>query len=95
MAISKKDVEKIAELARLDLSPVEIDLYQKQLSSILDYVNMLQEVNTENVEPTSQVTGLQNVVREDKEGLCLKSDEVLSNAPEHESKSFKVNKIIE
>ena len=63
--LSKKEVEKIAKLARLDLSETELDTYAEQLSAILGYVSQLNEVDTENVEITTQVTGLSNIMRED------------------------------
>lgn len=66
MKLTKEQVEHIARLARLGLTPEEIEKYQTELSSILDYVEKLNEVDTENVEPTAQVTGLKNVMREDK-----------------------------
>jgi len=63
--LSTEEVKKVAQLARLNLSEEELELYRGQLSSILDYVGQLKEVNTDGVEPTSQVTGLANVTRED------------------------------
>ncbi len=63
--LSPEQVAHIAKLARLTLTQDEIDKMTKELSSILDYVTMLSEVNTDNVEPTAQVTGLQNSLRED------------------------------
>lgn len=66
MKLTKEQVEHIAKLARLKLSEAEIAKFQTQLSGILDYVEQLNEVGTDNVEPTAQVTGLTNVTREDK-----------------------------
>ena len=66
MKLSKEEVEHIAKLARLKLSDDDTTMYSKQLSDILDYIEKMQSVNTENVEPTSQVTGLVNIEREDK-----------------------------
>ncbi|MFA6410732.1 MAG: Asp-tRNA(Asn)/Glu-tRNA(Gln) amidotransferase subunit GatC [Candidatus Buchananbacteria bacterium] len=65
MALSIKDVEHIAMLARLGLTEAEKEKFAGQLSSILDYFEQLKEVNTDNVEPTAQVTGLENVLRPD------------------------------
>lgn len=64
-SLTKQQVLHIAKLARLTLTPAEVDKMTKELSSILDYVAVLGEVNTENVEPTAQVTGLTNALRED------------------------------
>lgn len=66
MKLKKSEVEKIAALARIELSEEEKKKFQKDLSSILDYVNKLNEVNTDGVEPTYQVTGLRNIWREDE-----------------------------
>ena len=66
MALTKQDVEHIARLARLGLTEEEKEKFVTQLSSILDYVEQLKEVNTDGIEPTAQVTGLENIYREDK-----------------------------
>ena len=66
MKLTKQQVEHVAKLARLGLSEKEVEKFQTQLSGILDYVELLNEVDTEGVEPTAQVTGLVNVTREDK-----------------------------
>lgn len=95
MFLSKEEVQHIAQLARLELTDKEIVLYQQQLSAILEYIKMLGEVVTENIEPTSQVTGLQNVVRKDFERSCLSTQEALANAPEQEKSMFKVKAIID
>lgn len=64
--LSKEDVIKIARLARLKLTDAEIEKYQKDLSSFLDYAEQLQKINTDGVEPLYQVTGLEHVVRQDQ-----------------------------
>jgi aspartyl-tRNA(Asn)/glutamyl-tRNA(Gln) amidotransferase subunit C len=66
MALSKEQVQKIADLARLGLTDAEIEKFTGQLSGILDWVDMLSEVDTEGVEPTYQSTGLTNVVDADE-----------------------------
>ena len=65
MKLSKKEVQHIAQLARLGLTKADEARFATQLSSILDYVEQLQQVDTSGVEPTAQVTGLENVMRED------------------------------
>lgn len=64
--LTKAQVEHIAKLARLTLKPGDAEKMAKELTSILGYVDMLGEVNTEGVEPTAQVTGLTNVFRPDE-----------------------------
>jgi len=66
MKLKIKDIQHIANLARLELTKVEEKKYGEQLSAVLDYVEQLQEVDVNNIEPTAQVTGLSNVLREDK-----------------------------
>lgn len=64
--LSDDDVRHIASLARLTISDEDVKRFSKELTSILDYVDMLQEVDTKDVEPTAQVTGLNNALREDE-----------------------------
>lgn len=64
--LTNTEVKKIAKLARLNLSDAEIQKYAQQLSSILDYFEILKEVNTENVKPIAQITGLKNIKRPDE-----------------------------
>jgi aspartyl-tRNA synthetase len=93
--ISLDHVRHIAKLARLKLSESEALLYQKDLNSILEYVETLRELDAENVRPMSHVIPMQNVWREDKPGKTGKAEEILSNAPKREKDFFKVPKIIE
>ncbi|MEK7061209.1 MAG: Asp-tRNA(Asn)/Glu-tRNA(Gln) amidotransferase subunit GatC [Patescibacteria group bacterium] len=65
-SLSKDDVLHVAKLAKLTLSPKEIIKFQEQLSKIIDYVSQLSEVDTLNLGPTSQTTGLENVFRQDE-----------------------------
>lgn len=66
--LSEEQVKHIAKLARIRLADAEIKKFSTQLTDILEYVKILEEVDTKNVEPTSQVTGLQNVLRKDEIG---------------------------
>jgi len=86
----------VADLARLDLSEQELELYGEQLSNILVFVDQLSEVDTSNVEPTAQVTGLLNVLRED-EVFDWDNDErieTLKQAAELEDGQVKVRKVL-
>jgi len=82
--LTRPQVQHIAELAKLNLSNGEVEKFRRQLSSILEYVELLNEIDTMDVELTAQTTGLKNVYREDKpqKGEGLTQEEVLSNAPE-------------
>lgn len=95
MKISKEIVRHIALLSRLELKYEEIEVYQKQLSRILEYVEKLNEVDTKDVEPTSHVLSLNNIFREDLVKESLSREEVLRNAPDPTDKFFRVPKIIE
>lgn len=66
MTLSAKEIEYIANLARLELTPDEIERYGRELSAVLGYVEQLQDVNTDNILPCAQVTGQENIWREDE-----------------------------
>ena len=91
----KIDVLHIAKLANLPLKKEEIEKYEKQLSSILEYIEKLQKVNTDNVKETSQVTNLENVIRDDAPTPSLSQDEALSNTNNKQNGLFKVKAIFE
>ncbi len=95
MRISIEEIEHIASLARLSLSEKEKELFGSQLSSILDYMEKLNELDTRNIEPTSHVLPLSNVMRNDIPGPSIPREDALMNAPDHTEKFFRVPKIIE
>ena len=92
--LSKEEVLKIASLARIELSEQEVEKFQKDLSSILDYVEALKEVDTDGLEIVSSVTGLENVEREDVAVLIDYQEDVLANAPERKDRYYKVKSIL-
>lgn len=91
--LTKQEVEHIAQLARLGLSEDEKEKFREQLSKILDYVNQLQEVNTKNIEPISQITGLENIERGDLMKQGDYKEKLLKLAPERENNHFKVKAV--
>lgn len=93
--ITKEEVIKVAGLARLDLTEDEVTKYAREISAILNYVGELNEVNTENTPITSQVTGLSNVLREDKAEVCGNMEEIISVAPASENNLIKVKAVFE
>ena len=95
MALTMEEVRKVALLARLRLDDEELQRMQQQLSSILDYMQVLQEVDVANVPPTAQVTDVVNVMRPDEVRPSLPVEEVLANAPAHEGGYFKVKPVFE
>jgi len=94
VAVTIKDVEHVAALARLTFSKEEKIKLMDQLNEILAYVEQLNELDTNNVEPLSQVIDLGNVFREDKRRPGLSREEALQNAPARTEKFFKVPKVI-
>lgn len=94
MAVTIKDVEHVAELARLSFSEEGKQKLAKELNSILEYMEQLNSLDTTNVEPLSHVIELQNVFRDDVRKECLTREEALQNAPAKSEKFFKVPKVI-
>ena len=93
--IEKKDVEHVARLARLALTDAELEKMREQLNGILAYIEKLNALDTENVEPTSHAVPMVNVMRDDAPGPCLPRDEALANAPDRAGEFFRVPRIIE
>ncbi len=97
--IDKKQVEHIAKLSRIKLSEEEKEKFSGELSQILDYFETLKKVDTENVSPISQVTGIKNVLREDEEEKIEKKardkrrEKILKNVPKKEGEYIKVKSI--
>lgn len=94
MIINRQQVEHVARLARLELSEKEIETYTEQLNSILEYVKVLDELDTSQVEPMAHVLPIHNIFREDEMKDSLDQEEALENAPERIGEFFKVPRII-
>jgi len=93
--VNREEVLKIASLAKLSLTEEEVEKYTSQFNDILDYMQQLNELDIENVEPLSHVLELTNVTRKDVEESSLKRKEVLKNAPESDGDYFIVPKVID
>ena len=95
MKLTKEEVRKIAKLCRLEFTEEELEKFQKDLSRILDFVEQLNEVDTQGVEPTYQVTGLFNVFRQDevKESSLEERRKIRENFPDQKDNFLKVPKI--
>jgi len=93
--ITRDDVLKAAELARLALTDEETELYTGQMQRILGYVEKLSELDTTGVEPTAYTVAEKGAMREDKVTPSLPREEALANGPVTERGCFKVPKIIE
>ncbi len=94
MSVSRKDVEYIAELARLKFSDKELNDYTEQLNQILGYVEKLNELDTTNVEPLSHPVENINVFRKDEVKPSISTEKALKNAPDNNDEHFKVPKVI-
>ena len=93
--ITGKDLEHIGWLARLELSEEDKEKYTPKLNSVLDYFNELDEVETEDVQPTYHVLPMNNVFREDEPGSCgLSQEEALSNAPKKQDGFFRAPRMM-
>jgi len=95
MKITRETVEYVAHLGRLELNPQEIDEYTRQIDSILQYMDSLNTLDTDGVEPTSHPVPLGCVMREDVEKESFTSEQSVGNAPERIDTFFKVPPIIE
>ena len=95
MKLTIEQVEHIAKLARLNLTAAEKTKYAEQLSGILEYMDTLQSVDTDQVEPTSQVTGLANISREDEVIESGISEELVACAPQQRDGYVVIPKVFE
>ncbi|MGB9736938.1 MAG: Asp-tRNA(Asn)/Glu-tRNA(Gln) amidotransferase GatCAB subunit C [Chloroflexus aggregans] len=95
MSLSEAEVRHVARLARIALSDEEVNVMRAQLSAILDYIAMLQEIDVSNVPPTAQVTGLTTVWRPDVVGEMLTQEQALANAPDQQDGMFRVRAVFE
>jgi aspartyl-tRNA(Asn)/glutamyl-tRNA(Gln) amidotransferase subunit C len=95
MSLSLDDVAKVALLARLRVSPDELQMFTGQLNSIMDYVAQLQELDTSDVEPLAHGIEVRNVFREDVRTDALPREAALANAPKRNQESFLVPAVLE
>lgn len=94
MSVTRKDVEYIASLSKLKFEDIELDNYTHQLNEILAYVDKLNELDTENVEPLSHPIENNNVFREDELKPSISTEDALKNAPNKTEEFFRVPKVI-
>lgn len=95
MKLTDEEVRHIALLARLGISDAEVEKFRDQLSSILENMDILQQVDTTGLPPTAQSVTLENIYRPDETAPSLPVGDVLSNAPAQEDNSFRVNAVLE
>ena len=92
--ISSSDVRKVAKLARLELPEDQIETYTEQLEDILSYVDQLQEIDTENVPPTTRAVEVVNATRKDLVKKNSSREDILNQAPHREGDFFRVPRIL-
>jgi aspartyl-tRNA(Asn)/glutamyl-tRNA(Gln) amidotransferase subunit C len=95
MSLTAEQVRWVAHLARLELSAAELATMTRQLGAILDYVNPLQQVNTDGVEPLAHPLPVQNVFRADEPAPSLPVDEALANAPDRRGDFYGVPAVLD
>ena len=95
MTLKSDDVAKVALLARLRVSPEELETFTAQLNSIVDFVAQLQEPDTSEVEPLAHGVEVRNVFRDDVRGPSLSREQALANAPKRNAEGFLVPAVLE
>lgn len=94
--LSSQDIKHIATLSRIELSPEEEEIYREEMSAILDYVQKLDELDTEGVEPIGHITGMINSYREDvsRDESVQEKEALMDNVPELKNKWVRVKKVL-
>lgn len=93
--ITEDQTRRVAEMARLKLTDEEVKMFTKQLDELIEYAEQLNELPTDNIEPTSHVAELKNVMREDRARTWISREEALKNVPEQKDGLIKVPVILE
>jgi len=94
MSLTRAEVEKVSLLGRLLLSPEELDRMTTQLSQVVDYMNLLAELDTEGVEPMAHAVEMSNVFRDDDVRPSLAREEALATAPHHDDQFYLVPAVL-
>lgn len=94
MALTREEVLKVAKLAKLEFTNEEIEKYQQELNEILNYIDMLNELDTENIKPLSQINNDTNNLKEDEVKPSLLVEDALKNAPETVDGTIVVPKVV-
>ena len=94
MSISKEEVEKVASLARLELSEPEVEVMAEQMGTVLGYIAKLEEIDGTNIKPTTHVLDIENSFRDDVMQPSLTQEEALANGPDQNGEAFVVPRIL-
>ena len=92
--LSKEDILKLARLSKLELTEQQVEKFRIELEEIMGFVEQLQSVDTEGLEPTNQVTGLTNITRKDETSDYASREDLLKNLPNREKNYIKVKRVI-
>lgn len=95
MQITKELVSYVAQLSRIKLDDSETEEMQKQMGAIVDYMDILNQLDTDAIEPLSHIFSITNVMRDDVTAPSYDREEILKNAPEHTAEAFVVPKTVE
>lgn len=95
MGLSRQEIESVAHLSRLELSPEELDKFTEQINTLLEHFAKLQELDTDDVEPTSHAMPVYNVFRKDEVKPSLPPEEVVANGPQIAENCFVVPRVVE
>ncbi len=95
MSINKETVKKISKLARISVSDQQASMLEKNLNSILSFVNQLNELNTEKIQPISTISSQKLIMRDDVVKVSNQKEDILKNAPEKNSSYYIVPKVVE
>ena len=95
MQITKELVSYVAQLSRIKLDDSETEEMQKQMGAIVDYMDILNQLDTDEIEPLSHIFSITNVMRDDVTAPSYDREEILKNAPEHTAEAFVVPKTVE
>lgn len=93
--ITKEQVEHVAHLARLEVTEEEVEMFTNHLDAIIQYAEQLNELDTENIKPTTHVLDIKNVLRKDEVGETTTHEEMMKNAPDSEDGQIKVPAILD
>jgi len=94
MSISSTDIQRVAHLARLQLSETELESYSVQMKAIVEFVDQLQHVDTSGVEPMVHAIELTNVLANDQVRNGLSREQALANSPDHDEECFRVPAVL-
>jgi len=95
MSINKETVKKISKLARISVSDQQASMLEKNLNSILSFVNQLNELNTEKIKPISTISSQKLIMRDDEVKVLNQKEDILKNAPVKNSSYYIVPKVVE